>query len=237
LFPVKASSQSPTPTPDPVPEILRDFDEYMQMDAECLLPCWHGINLQEDVTQNLGESLRTQFGVANISEPSELFHGFVVPRDIGLWEPYANQFYIAIDIEDDAVTGMSVYFEGSSESPNQLMDGYSIFNVISAYGPPSEIYIDTNVLVWLVYDEPSLVLKYLFSPTGLEDGVVSGCFTTQNLNSFRLEALDAEYNNESISTAEEIFATVDEVTAFSVASFSAALLDDPDLCVDIDYEE
>jgi hypothetical protein len=173
------------------------------------------------VTQNLGESLRTQFGVANISEPSELFHGFVVPRDIGLWEPYANQFYIAIDIEDDAVTGMSVYFEGSSESPNQLMDGYSIFNVISAYGPPSEIYIDT----------------YLFSPTGLEDGVVSGCFTTQNLNSFRLEALDAEYNNESISTAEEIFATVDEVTAFSVASFSAALLDDPDLCVDIDYEE
>jgi hypothetical protein len=94
----------------------------------------------------------------------------------------------------------------------------------------------TRILVWLVYDEPSLVLKYLFSPLDLEDdiadGVVSGCFTTENLHSFRLEALDVANNSESVATAEEIFAAVDDV-----ASFSEALLDDPDLCVDIDYEE
>jgi hypothetical protein len=244
-----ASSQEPPS--DPMPLILRSFNAYMQLDPDCILPCWHGINLEEESSEKVLGTLLSQFDEKFLLLPNAWLTGFAVSStdtNVNL-QPYALTFSIGFGVKDDRVTSMSAYFNGFTQphpsgSPNQLLSGYSIYNVISSYGAPSEIYIDhgwPRVAVYLAYEDLQMTLRYEFSFMNfyddIEDNVLSACLTTENLYIFEFHALNEERYSELITTADEFFDTIDEVTPFTVESFSEALQENPALCVDIFYEE
>lgn len=246
LSPNRTSSsthaQSATDTPAPIPELLQVFNEYMHIDPDCLLPCWHGIDLGEAPTSIILSSLQDEFGADNVAQlyvPIDDFDGGV----------YAQGFSIEFIGQNASIIGLQVRFAGFTQphpsgSPNQLLSGYSLYNVISAYGHPSEIYIDQGwprISVYGVYDDPLLIVSYEFSfldfYEDIQDNILNACPTTENLFTFTLYALVETRHEELLSTFDEFFEKIDEVTTFDVDSFSEQLLENPSLCFDLNYEE
>jgi hypothetical protein len=144
--------------------ILLMLDEILQIDPDCLSPCWWGFNLgearQAEIRQFFDDLLpETEFDAdqrVQIRQSSIFVNGSGRSINIGFYgdRPMAE--------------GISIMFQGNNIPPvnNQLLYGYDLLEVMNAYNMPDKIFVNTQNDppaghdIALIYDEVPLVLWY-----------------------------------------------------------------------------
>jgi hypothetical protein len=231
---------------EPSPEELASYQKFnalLQLDLECLSPCWWGNELGTAKGQDLYSTFEKQIGEDRFVFSGNLQSDFLL---IGLGT--ANPFRIFVDLEDGVFNQIELSFHHPIDHsiPNEYFDGYSLNELIDAYGMPSKIFVEANWLdqAILIFNDFKMIVHYVWrnSPETLSQTNLL-CPDSNWLLGFELFAYDHnadfEERNETFSGIDfgRRFQSIEEATDLTLQDFVSNLAANPNLCVELDSEK
>lgn len=246
-----ASANRPTPTPTypPVPEQMQTLDKLLQVDPECLSPCWWGYVLGESLANDWYDFLEVEFGKAT---DRFRFERGERTLDVELSDKeliYATAARIRLAGEYDEITELSISYQpvAGPSGYNEYPMGYSLSNVIAAYGIPTQVWIGKDPLnpgIYLLYENYNLLIAYNFRPSAYppfepnwDEQNIWIYPKIETLFWLHIQAFAPDYPStfESIEGNQYLF-PIAELTEFNPETFAEAILDDPEFCLEVPLE-
>jgi hypothetical protein len=237
-----------TPSPMPIPTLsLAEkkviTNELYLTNANCEFPCWWGITPGETEWQTAKSFLNTL--ATGISSESDSL--FVAEVDMPVSEEHSEINFLrqSFFIQDDVI-------EIIEPALSRSMQSTIISEILSTYGRPQEVWIDTfgyslgEVVPFrlvLFYPEKGILVRY-FDDADFQNDHVIGCFTGHSgaivLWAPELELTFAEALNgtNALGTyGEQYYKPLDKATDMDLETFYQTFLDpNTDVCIETPAE-
>lgn len=241
-----AERSTPTPTYPPVPELMQTLDELLQIDAECLSPCWWGYVLGEASPDEWHDFLESKFGQVESYVRGESGERIVEVELSDKQLVYATAAQIRLLGEYREITEIFISYQPvrGPSGYNKYPMGYGLPTVITAYGIPTQILVATALdspTLHLIYENYNFMVRYVFRPSvyppyeaNWDEHKVWICPKIETLFFLNIQAfaLNQPATFAFIEGNEDLF-PIAEISEFDPATFAEGILEDPEFCFDV----
>jgi hypothetical protein len=232
------SSERPEPTPTPS-KGLTTYRALLELDSDCLSPCWWGFELGETKVEEIITFLEDKFERdIHFSEDEDGLQFWSLSLEDDEILPFASGAYITVLSQNDLFTGIAIgYARYDDEHP--FFDEYALEKVISNYGAPDKIwfYKSRNSPLMLFYEDLSMLVDYTYRlsypPSQFNEDSTRVCPRNDDVFTFYVFAREGLHPSDFLY--DELF-NLEELIGLSPEEFTENLQHQTNWCFDVPHE-